>query len=74
MSFNTSHVERFVASLNFTPTEGENIKKRAAEAAADYSGDPGEFRGRDLEKVLGSAPLVVTFMDMYERPHSVLKS
>ncbi|MBC7836294.1 hypothetical protein H7X87_00745 [Acetobacteraceae bacterium] len=71
--FHHDHIDRFVAALNFTPTEGEAIKKRAEEAANKYINPPdGRFSADSLEEVLGSKELVDTFTEMWEKQNSIL--
>jgi hypothetical protein len=71
--YDRHHVARFVAALNFTGTDGEQIKQRAEDIIKEH-GDPkeGVFPGRHLERVLGSPELLKTFNDMWERQHGVL--
>ena len=71
--FHRDHVARFVAAFNFTPEEGEKIKKRAEDAAAEFSSrEKGNFSGGSLEEVLGSKELADTFKYMWEKQHAVL--
>ncbi|MBI4088596.1 hypothetical protein HY415_00700 [Candidatus Kaiserbacteria bacterium] len=66
--FHRNHVAQFVAALNFTSQEGEDIKKRAEAVIAVFSSSAeGHFSGGKLEEVLGSPELVRTFGEMWEK-------